>query len=183
MPGGHASPGCGGCLPKTPCQQWSEDLGGAVVPPPPGNSESTEVPARLPEVVFQRQRGAMGSRASVCLNLHICKMGTISQPTSSGCLGWRHERVLKCIEHGHLSPWHLVKCSVRLGDISLSSLPPPPCPGSVPLSLLFLTVPRPPDSPLVSPALMHHSGQTLEQPPPPPLPPACLPPLWLFFLL
>ena len=46
-----------------------------------------------------------------------------------------------------------------------------------PLSLLFLTVPRPHDSPLVSPALMHHSGQTPEQPPPPPLPPVCLPPL------
>lgn len=103
-------------------------------------------------------------------------MGTVSQPTSSGCLGWRHERVVKSIEHGHISPLHVIKCSVRLGDISLSSLPPPPCPGSVSLSLLFLTVPKPHDSPLVSPALMHHSGQTPEQPPPPPLPPAWLPP-------
>ena len=183
MPGSHASPGCGGCLAKVPCRQWSEDLGRAVVPPPPGNSESAEVPARLPEVGFQLQHGAVGSRASVCLNLHICKMETISQLTCSGCSGWRHERGLKCIAQGHISPWHVVKCSVRLGDSSLSYLAPPPRPGSVSLSLPFLTVLRPHDSALASPAFMHHSGQTLGQPPATAVLPACLPPLRFFFLL
>ena len=128
-----------GACPRVPASSGLRTWAGPspLRSPTPGNSESTEVPARLPEVVFQLQRGAMGSRASMCLNLHICKMGTVSQPTSSGCLGWRHERVVKGIEHGHISPWHVIKCSVRLGDISLSSLLPPPCPGSVPSPCSF----------------------------------------------
>lgn len=120
---------------------------------------------------------------------HLCASTCTSvkcgqcQPTCSGCLGWRHERGLKCIAQGHISPWRVVKCSARLGDSSLSYSAPPPPPGSVSLSLPFLTVLRPHDSPLASPAFTHHSGQTLGQPPATPVLPACLPPLRCFFLL